>query len=77
MTTLSVPPQYGLIGKYEIRRREEMYAILIKISNKVLNEFPLISLMDFTIISYICLMTPSDMPPQNIETVTIHSGLAK
>ena len=50
MTTLSVPPKYGLISTYEIRRIEELCAMLIKTSNKVLNEFPLMSFMTCTLI---------------------------
>ena len=39
ITTLSVPPWYGLTSTYEIRRREELCAILINMSKKVLNDF--------------------------------------
>ena len=77
MTTLSVPPRYGLISTYEIQRREELYTILIKMSNELFNEFPPMSPMACTLISHICLMAPSNMPPQHIETVPIHTGLTK
>ena len=75
MTTLSIPPQYGL--KYEIRRREELCAILIKMSNKFFDKFPPMSLMACTLTSHIWMMAPSNMPPQHIETVPIHACLAK
>ena len=77
MTTLSVPPQYGLISTYEIRRREELCTILIKMSNEVFNEFLPMSLMAHILTSHIWLMAPSNMPPQHIETVPLHTGLAK
>ena len=77
MTTLSVPTQYGLISIYEIQRIEDLCAILIKISNKVLNDFRLMSLMARTLISHIWLMAPSNMPPEHIEVVPIHTGLSK
>ena len=75
--TLSVPPQYGLISTYDIRRGEYLYVILIKISNNVFNEFPLMSLMDLTLTSHTWLMDPSKMPSQNIKMVPIHAVLAK
>ena len=77
MTTLYVPPRYGLISTYEIRRIEGLYAILIKISNEVFNEFPPMSLMACTPTLHMRLMDPSNIPTQNIETVHIHAGLAK
>ena len=77
MTTLSVPPRYLLVSTYEIRRREELCVILIKISNEVFNKFSPMSLMARTFTSYIYLMAPLNMPPQNIKTVSIHIGLAK
>ena len=46
-------------------------------SNKVFNNFPLMSLMDRTLTSHIWMMAPSNMPLQNIEMVPIHAGLAK
>ena len=67
MTTLSVPPRYGTIITYEIRRREELCAILIKMSNEVFSKFPQMSLMDRTLISHIWLVTPSNMSPQHIK----------
>ena len=66
MTTLYLPPRYGLISTYEIRRREELCVILIKKSNKVFNNFTPISLMARTLTSHIFMMAPSNMPPQNI-----------
>ena len=54
-----------------------MCAILIKMSNKVFIEFPPMILMARTIILHIWLMDPSNMPPQHIDTVPIHTGLAK
>ena len=77
MTTLSVPPQYGLISTYEIRRREDLCKIIIKIINKVFDNFPPMSLMACTLISHIWLMATPNMPPQHIETVPIHNVLAK
>ena len=77
MTTLSVPPQYGLISTYDIQIREELCTILIKMSNGVFNEFPPMSLMVYILTSHIWLMAPSNMPPHHIETVPIHTGLAK
>ena len=44
MTTLTIPPRYILISTYDIRRREYLCAILIKMSNKVFNKFPPMSL---------------------------------
>ena len=75
--TLSVPHWYELIKIYDIKGREELCAILIKISIKVLNKFPPMSLMACTLISHIWMMAPSNMPPQNIETVPIHTDLSK
>ena len=51
MTTLSLPPWYGLISTYEIRRREEMCEILIKMSNEVFNKFQPMILMACTLTS--------------------------
>ena len=51
--------------------------ILIKISNKVFNEFPPMSLMARTLISHIWMMAPSNMLPQHIEKVPTHAGLDK
>ena len=76
-TTLSVPLRYGLISPYYIRRREELCVILIKMSNKVFNNFPPMILMACTLTSHIWLMAPSNIPPQNIKTVTIHAGISK
>ena len=53
MTTMSIPPWYGLIRTYEIRRREELCVILIKMSNEVFNKFPPMSLMARTLTSHI------------------------
>ena len=77
MTTLYVLPRYELISTYEIRRREYLCVILIKTSNEVFNKFPLISLMDHSLISQIWMIDPSNMPPQHIEMVPIHTGLTK
>ena len=77
MTTLSVPTLYGIIRTYEIQSREELCAILITMSNKFFNDFPPMSLMACTLISQICLMAPSNIPPHYIKTVPIHAGLAK
>ena len=52
-----------------------MCAILIKISNKVSNKFPPMSIMDHTVISHICLMALLNMPPQHIKTAPIHAGI--
>ena len=75
--TLSVPPRYGIVSTYDIRRREELCEILIKTSKKVFNKFPPMSLMACTPTSDIWLMSPLDMSPQNIETVPIHTGIDK
>ena len=77
MNTLYIPPQYGLISTYDIDSREELCAILIKISKKVFNDFPPTILSAHAIILHICLMDPLDMPPQHIKTVPIHVGLKK
>ena len=77
MTTLSIPPRYGLVSTDDIRRREELCTILIKISNKVFNRFPPMSLMACTLILHIWMVAPSDMPPHNIKMVPIHVGLSK
>ena len=77
MTTLFVPPQYGLISIDDIQMREELCSITIKISNKVFNEFPLMSVMDHYLILHIWMMDPSNMPPHQIEMVPTHAGLAK
>ena len=63
MTTLSIPPIYGLIITHETRRRESLCAILIKTSNKIFNEFPPMILMDRTLTFHIWLIDPSNMPP--------------
>ena len=77
MTTLSIPTRYWLTSTYEIRRREELCTIPIKISNKVFKKIPPINLMDFTFTSHIWLLDPPNIPPQHIETVPIHAGLSK
>ena len=77
MTTLSVPLQYGLISTYEIRRIEDLCAIFIKMSNKVFNKFPPMSLMAHTLTLYIWLMAPSNTLPQYIKIVPIHPGIPK
>ena len=77
MTTLYVPPQYGLIRKDDIQRRDDMCAILIKINNKVFREFPPMILTACTTITHIWMMDPSNMPSQNIKMVPINAGIAK
>ena len=54
-----------------------MCAILIKIINKLINEFLPMILMDFNLTLHIWLMDPSNITPQNILIVPIHAGLAK
>ena len=54
-----------------------MCEILIKMSNGLFNEFPQMSLMDHTLTLHIWMMASSNMPSQNIETVPIHTCLAK
>ena len=76
MNTLSVPSRYGIISTYEIRRREELCTIVIKMSNEVFIEFPPMILMARTVILHIWLMDPSKMPPHHIKTLHIHTGLA-
>ena len=78
MTNMYVPPRYGLIITYGTQRREEMCVILIKMSNKIFNEFSLMSFMYLTLTLHlhVWLMDPPNMPPQDIE-VSIHSGLSK
>ena len=66
MTTLYLPPRYGIISTYEIRRVEELCAILIKMSTKVFNAFSPMSLMSLTLTSHISIMDPSNMPPHHI-----------
>ena len=66
MTNLSVPPQYGLVGTDDKQRREELCAILIKISRKLINGFPPMSLMDHTLIFHIWMMDPPKITPQHI-----------
>ena len=77
MTTLSIPPRYGLIITYEIQSIEELCAILIKISNRVFGEFPPMRLIACTLTSQTWLMYPSNMPPHHIKTVIIHAGIDK
>ena len=77
MTTLFLPPRYGIISTYDIQRREDLCTILTKISNKFFTKFPPISLMARTITFHILLMIPSNMHSYNIKNVPIHSGLAK
>ena len=54
-----------------------MCEILIKMSNKVFDDFPLMSLMALTLIFHIWLMSPYNMPPQHIEMVPIHASISK
>ena len=77
MKTLSIPSRFVLISTYEIKRREDLSAILIKTSNKLFNGFPPMSPMDSTLTSHIWMMAASNMLPHNTEKVPIHSGLSK
>ena len=67
MTTLSVPPRYGLSSTEDIQRIEYLCEILIKISKQLFKKIPPMSLMAHTLISHIFLMDPLDMPPQHIK----------